>query len=169
MRRTLTDLSAIWMVFAGISTFVPVSTWAAPAEVAPQAVVKPAVELTHPMMVEPQNFFTGEDKTVTVTVGLKLPPDQKPMLVEIDENGKRLQAFLPLLDTGILGDRKPADGFFSRRIRFYEQKARSIRLAVALDETDHAPLVSLAILDVQARPSFVEMVQSAFGRLFKKD
>lgn len=133
------------------------------------SIVLTAALMTHPMIVDPPRAFVNEDVDIKVSVGLQPQPGREPTLVEVDENGNRLRTFLPLVDNGILGDRRAGDGLYARKFKLNERSPKKIRFSVAYDEGQSSGLVAMGQIEINHRPSFVQVLKEVWKRLFGQD
>jgi hypothetical protein len=122
--------------------------------------------------VFPSELFVKESSPMIFSVKMDTTSKLKLAIIQIDETGKKLRYIGALTDDGFMGDKVKGDGIFTRKFQVSEKRPATLRFAVVEELTDVPSQVDLNIPGTLAqvviipRPSFVELVSTAFKKLW---
>lgn len=134
-------------------------------------------------IIFPEYLFTDEDLGVNFAVKVVPQGSENPKtitLMEVDETRGNIKYRWPLNDEGTHGDKKAADGVYSREIQFKERKPKQIVFYVLEENADlkgpptgnvGLPSISAAqreVLEIRAHPTFTEIIKNAFHKIWEK-
>jgi hypothetical protein len=135
----------------------------------------------------PIEFYTDDEKSIRFEIRFssnemsKLSSNSDSgfnlVLVQVGPDYLIERYFGVLNDQGVMGDRKSADGVYSRKVQFKERKPRSLQFAVFFDdgnsgvhrgdvipEQHRIPLQQSVSFNIKARPNFIDVM----GEIWKK-
>lgn len=123
-----------------------------------------------PLKVKPSSVFTKESTALVFTLIPERQNGTLPesiQLIRLGDDGEENLNVIPILDTGLPGDRKGGDGIYTAKINMSSKKARTYRYQAQALYPGRSEPVSLGevSVDVLGRPSFMEVLGKIYSKL----